>query len=146
MSLVHILYNTGATVSVRLKRQGGFVGELRFRLAQQDGVGLFDHNVMPPCVTYLNRIEDGSPDDLPSMDGAGPIPADALRWDFVTEEGDEGMCVTSAIHFTADVDEVELLANEAQSWGVSILANNNAVVGVYGYAYFFLGMISNALK
>lgn len=146
ISLVHILYNTGATISVRLKRQGGLVGELRFRVAQQDGVGLYDHNVMPPCVTYINRLEDGSPDDIPSMDGAGPIPADALRWDFVTEAGDEGMCVTSPIHFIADIDEVELLANEAGSWGISILANNNVITGIYGYAYFFLGMISNALR
>lgn len=146
VSLVNINYVTGATVSLRFKSNGTNVGEMRFRFAQDGTQGRFGHNVSPPCVTYVNRVDDGSPDDLASMVGIGPLPADALRWDIVTDDGTVGLCVTSPIHFLADIDEVEMQANEPGSWGISVLANNNVVNPLYAYAYFFLGVISNALK
>lgn len=145
VALVNVLYNSGSVVTLKFKRSGGNVGEMRFRMAQKDDTALYEFNVMPPCVTYQNRIEDGSPDDIAAMHNIGALPPDSLRWDWITETGEDGVTITSPIHFVGDIDEIEMVPNDAL-WGTNIVADNNTVTGLYGYAYFFLGVISNPLK
>lgn len=139
---INVLYNSGYSISIRLYKDGSNVGEFRYEFQKAD---LFSDglNVAPPCVTYINRIEDGSPEDVAGMVGVGPLPPDSLRWDILTPTGEDGFCVTSPIHFIADIDTVELISNEPGVWATSVLADANTVNTIYGYIYFFLGMISN---
>lgn len=144
VAAINVLYNTGYSITIRMSKDGSLRGEMRFEFQKTDlGAGADNFNVSPPCVSFINRIEDGSPEDVAAMAGVGTLPADSIRWDIVTPTGEDGFCVTSPIHFIADIDTVELISNEPGVWATSVLADANTVNPIYGYIYFFLAMISN---